>query len=508
NGDTDELFVGSLNLDAAANRGSVQVFDVTAPATFEAAKPLATILGEQTMFGSSGLLGGSVQAATHVDEAGRTHNRAAVSANGGVYIFEGVNAVTLTKTTSLAPGNASPSAIEGRNVADYTVHVENTTGGDLIDFVVTDDLSNVSDDADVSDVTASKGTAVLDGDALTWTGDLVAGDSLTITYTATVKSSVTADDENVQDYTEPVAALVNTVKTARIVEGATVAVPSVRDAADAADRTKWTDGVTVTTPIDGALKLSKSAIDADGNGRASAGETVVYTVTAKNVGGLPIIDADVLDDLTEVLKYASAPGSISVVLTDRDGTELTAPAAAFVAPMLSWTGDVPAGATLTLSYEVTVKDAAELYPLEGGEALLNRVESPNNVDPEGPTTTLPIEDELTLEKTASPDTGSTVVPGDEIVYTLTIKNKDQEVAKTGVTVTDNLAAVLPYASIVGDPSNGATISGNTLTWNGTVAAGGTQTITYTVRVLDTARDGQLIGNHVSSAQVRENPPGT
>ncbi|KIP52778.1 DUF7927 domain-containing protein [Leucobacter komagatae] len=505
---TSELFVGALNLDGTPNTGTVQLFEVSGPASTTAIKPLATKDGGESMFGTFGILGGAVRAGTAVGDDGVQRHRAVVSASGNVYVFTGINAVTLTKTTSLAPGNASPSAIEGRNVAEYTISLENTTGAALENFTLTDDLSNVIDDAEVSDVVASTGTATLDGDKITWTGDLAAGEAFTITYTATVKSEVVADDEDVQEFTEPVAALVNTVTTTKRVGDETTEVPSVRDAADAADREKWTGGLTVTTPIDGALLLEKTATDEDENGLASPGERVSYTVTARNVGGLPLADASVTDDLTELLQFAGSPENIVVSMQDRDGNDLAAPEASYAEPLLSWRGDVPAGATVTITYEVTTKTAEELYPLAGGEALVNGVESPENVDPEGPTTVIPVEDELTLEKSATPASGTIVKPGDTIDYTLTLTNKDAVAAKQNVTVTDDLSAVLPYAKLVGTPSEGATVAGSILTWQGDVAAGEIVTITYSVRVLDSAPNGQRIGNHAASAQVREDPPGT
>ncbi|MBL3699786.1 DUF11 domain-containing protein, partial [Leucobacter luti] len=505
---TNELFVGSLNQDNTPNTGLVQLYELQGPASTTPLKPLATKDGGESKFGTFGILGGSVQAGSSVDAAGTTHHRAVVSSSGNVYVFESPNAVTLTKTTSLAPGNASPSAVDGRNVADYTVTVQNTTGMPLTDFTVTDDLSNVLDDAEISKVSASRGEANLAGSQLTWTGDLAVDETITITYRATVNAAVDADDEDVQDFTEPIAALVNSVTTTQERDGVAEGVPSVRDAADAGNRDAWTTGVTVTTPIDGALKLAKSAADADGNGHAAPGEVVSYTITATNVGGLTIADAAVQDDLSGVLAYAGAPENIRVALVDRDGGDLSAPDATFTEPLLSWQGEVPAGAVLTITYDVTTKSADELYPLDGGEALVNSVESPHNVDPEGPGTSTPVEDELTLAKTATPNSGTEVKPGDEIVYTLTLTNKDQTADKAGVTVTDDLSGVLPYATLQGEPSAGATVTDSILSWTGDVPAGETVTITYTVQVRDDAPNGQVIGNHASSADVREDPPGT
>lgn len=508
NNETREVFVGSLNLDAVQNKGNVQVFDLKQPSLFSVAKPLATQAGQESMFGTFGILGGSVQAKTNTDSRGVSHNRVVVSSSGGVYVFESLDALTLTKVTSLDPLNASPSAREGRNQATYTVVFKNTTGAFLSELVVVDDLSNVLDDAAISNVASTKGNAVLDGHKLTWSGDLDVDQTVTITYTATVHDAVVADDTDVQDFAEPVAALVNTVSATQNVNGTTQQVPTVRDEADAPVRDKWTQGVEVTTPIDGALKLDKKVTDDDGNGAASAGETLKYTITAENVGGLLIEDAEIADDLSGLLDLTGDPENIRLGFVDRDGQPLSAPDTSFESPILSWHGDFPAGAKLTISYDLTLKSATEIYPLDGERVLRNSVVSPQNIAPEGPETSTPLEDELLLEKAAMPMSGSKVQPGDEITYALTITNKDANFAKTDVTVTDDLSAVLPYTEIVGEPTQGATISGTTLTWTGDVEAASTVEINYTVRVLEGAPHGALIGNLVSSADVRENPPVT
>lgn len=505
---TGEAFVGSLNLDAPENKGNVQVFDLKAPATFDSAKPLATLDGTESMFGTFGILGGAIAAATSVDANGLTRNRVVVSSGGGVYVFESLDAITLNKSTSLAPGNASPSANEGRNKATYTVSFKNTTGSVLENLVITDDLSNVLDDAVVTDIVASFGEATLTDSAIIWNGTLTENQEVTITYVATVNDQVVADDENITGYDHAIAALVNSVSASQNIDGKSTALPSVREEADAPNRDKWTAGVVVTTPIDGALKLEKSASDANGNNHASPSENISYVVTAENVGGLPLADAKITDDLTGVLDYASEPHSIQVVLVDRNGAQIPAPEARFSDSMITWIGDVPAGAKLTISYEVKVKTADEIYPLQGGESLINTVESEHNVVPEGPVTETPIEDELVLTKTATPDSGSQVKPGEQITYTLTLTNKDQDVAKSNITLTDDLSVVLPYAQLIGEPTSDALIDGETLTWTGDVEAGGIVEISYTVQVLDSAPNNVIIGNHVTSADVREDPPGT
>jgi large repetitive protein len=95
---------------------------------------------------------------------------------------------------------------------------------------------------------------------------------------------------------------------------------------------------------------------------------------------------------------------------------------------------------------------------------------------------------FTVVKSSDPPTGSTVLPGDVITYTVTATRIGEGLAP-GVVVTDDLAQVLNRASLVEgsiDASAGsATLTGTALTWD-VGDLDGTETITYQVRVADGA----------------------
>lgn len=105
----------------------------------------------------------------------------------------------------------------------------------------------------------------------------------------------------------------------------------------------------------------------------------------------------------------------------------------------------------------------------------------------------------TLAKTANPVTGSVVAPGSQISYTLSATNTSL-VQVTGVVVADDLSNVLnnaAFGSITNSDGGTATRSGNALTWNvGTLAAGATRTVSYTVTVNASAH-GVVLTNSAS-----------
>ncbi|MGJ6962645.1 putative Ig domain-containing protein [Streptosporangium sp. G11] len=107
---------------------------------------------------------------------------------------------------------------------------------------------------------------------------------------------------------------------------------------------------------------------------------------------------------------------------------------------------------------------------------------------------------LVITKTAST---SSVAPGGTIGYTITVNNTGAS-AFTGVTVSDPLADVLDDAVYNGDAvATGGSVSltGQTLNWNGNVAAGTTVTITYSVTVRTPDPGDKVLANAVTSPTV-------
>ncbi|MEU9855748.1 hypothetical protein [Streptomyces sp. NPDC047974] len=78
------------------------------------------------------------------------------------------------------------------------------------------------------------------------------------------------------------------------------------------------------------------------------GDTLTYTITAKNVSGLDHPDASFADDLTGTLDDADYAGDARADLGE----------VAYGKPRIGWTGDLPAGKTATVTYSVKVKDPA------------------------------------------------------------------------------------------------------------------------------------------------------
>lgn len=118
-----------------------------------------------------------------------------------------------------------------------------------------------------------------------------------------------------------------------------------------------------------------------------------------------------------------------------------------------------------------------------------------------------------LEKGSDPASGSSVDPGDQVTYTLTVGNDSNGVVRNAV-VTDDLTDVLRYASLDAVPA-GATLNGTVLTWRVPVLEPGYGAeLSYTVTVDDDAYDVEFAniatpgpgGECVSCTTTHQTPP--
>ena len=163
---------------------------------------------------------------------------------------------------------------------------------------------------------------------------------------------------------------------------------------------------------------------------------LTYTLTFDNTAGQAAATVDTTDDLSAVLDDATLDaGSITA------GAGLTAVPRR--ATSLNVTGTVPAGATRTVTYQVTVKPFAQ----QGDHVITNALAcEPGEPTPCAPeTTTNPVRHlVLTKVKTspAAPDTGDTVT------YTLTVHNDGAGDWTVGdpASVVDDLTDVLDDAT--------------------------------------------------------------
>lgn len=114
-----------------------------------------------------------------------------------------------------------------------------------------------------------------------------------------------------------------------------------------------------------------------------------------------------------------------------------------------------------------------------------------------------------VSKTSDPVEESTVDPGETVTYTLHIQNTGLT-SLTNLKIDDDLTDVLDDATIEGVPTvspvsaGAATVSGNTLEFNGDVGIGQTVTITYAVQIKaagslgNTALNNSVLAAHSTS----------
>lgn len=366
---------------------------------------------------------------------------------------------TVSKTSTPAPG----STVQVGDSVVYTVEIRQEGAAALTGVVVTDDLSDVLDDATWNEVGASAGVASLAATTLTWTGDLAVDQVVTITYRVTVTA---AGDMTLLNQVTPDEA------------GECIAAPDQNP-----DCT--------TTHLTGRFEFSKMA-DPVHNSDVSVGDEITYTVTIEQIGPGAITSATLVDDLTDVLDDATWNNE----LIASSGTP------SFAAPTLTWVGPLSVGAVVTITYTVTVTG-------DGNTTLANVVTSDH---PAGScvTATDGTEDCRTIHKTggyvfsktSDPGSATEVVEGSRVTYTLTITHRG-EGAVTDAWVTDTLSGVLDDATWNGDETatdGSVERAGEVLNWTGDLAVGQIVTVTYSVTVRGTGDDALI--NTVTSGDGR------
>jgi len=210
------------------------------------------------------------------------------------------------------------------------------------------------------------------------------------------------------------------------------------------------------TPVEGspvdlhptlvAAKTDSLAFDADGDGVPSPGDEIAYTIEITNAGGAPATDVTLTDLVPE--NASLVPGSL----------ETSAGTVVGESPVEVSLGELPAGAVATVTFRVAVD-----LPLPAGvdritnQGTVTSAELPAVLtdDPDlggdaDPTETiLTAAPELVAEKTdrlaLDADGDGAVSPGDEVEYTVTVRNVGNTAA-IGVGLADPVpdhAAIVP-----------------------------------------------------------------
>ena len=391
--------------------------------------------------------------------------------------------LTVWKTVD---ADATP-AVAG-TVLTYTIHFENTGAADApVDHL--DDLTHVLDDADVTaDPESADGLTIIpSGDGIRYAiiGAVPSGEEYTVTYQVTVRPDGERGDDLAANFV-----LANDPDDP----------PTVPEDPSTCEATSDDPGDCTLTPI-GALSYVKSVSSSDDV--VVEGTVLTYTITIANTGQttMPVSRDDVLtgvlDDATWNDDLESDTASVTVTpMTDG---------------RFSIGGELAADATAEVTYSVTVLAQGD----RGDNQAANFIVPPGGTPPE---VCEPGSDDCTLtpigvvevDKTVDPDSGTTVVAGQSVTYTLTFRNTSADAAGA-VDYVDDLRGVLDDASGPSDltasaPELSATFGADQ--WihvTGVLGANQTVTVEYTVEV---KADGERGDNILQNKLMTTPPPGT
>jgi uncharacterized repeat protein (TIGR01451 family)/fimbrial isopeptide formation D2 family protein len=345
------------------------------------------------------------------------------------------------------PGNDSDSATETPKYADlgvkkttnnvqpgvgdtvtYTVSLFNLGTSAATNVEVTDTLPD-----NVTFVSATPSAGSFDNDSKVWSIPNVPttngiANPLTLTIVATATS------------------------TGRSFNTVTITASDVWDPNDRNNTAK-----TPTDPQEADLVVSKTADDSTPN----VGDNVTFTVTLNNVGPSAAQNVVVNDLLPAGLQYVSHVAS----------------SGAYVPGTGVWTlGTVPASTANTLTVVATVLAPASgpALPVTNAATATSTTPDPNPDNNTDDKTVTPLQADLAVFKVVD-DQNPNV--GDTITFTIEVDNFGPDAA-TQVVVNDQLPAGLTFVSA--SPSTGTYAGG---VWTvGTVAAGGSATLTVTATV--------------------------
>lgn len=223
------------------------------------------------------------------------------------------------------------------------------------------------------------------------------------------------------------------------------------------------------------------------------GETLTYTISYANTGNAPASNVTASFTLSGFVTFQSATGG--GVYSSGAGT-------------VTWNlGSVAAYSGGTLTVTVTVKNQSD-YPVGDPAAIAigsvitttANVVSDETSATVNETNTVGTAPNLELTLTGTP---VSVNPGGVITYTLNYRNIGN-LAATGVSLHDELPDQTAY--VAGSATGGGTLSGRTLAWDiGTVAPGGSGTLTFDVTVSSLAVAESAITNYASLTSIELAP---
>ncbi len=378
-------------------------------------------------------------------------------------VVEVTNSVTLTLTST----SDVASAVAGQ-VVQHTVTARNSSTSPVVGASFTDDLTGLLDDADYQgDVSASGGTASFAGSAVSWAGDIGADDTVTVTFSVKVRATATGDQ----------------ILTDRV---SSTSVPGSNNCPDlSSNDPRCVSKVTVASLLLQQINTVSTT---------TPGSVLRLTSTYTNTGATDYYGITVSSPTADIVDDTVPTGDQSAT----SGTLVLTPTA------LVWTGDIPVGATVTVTGTVTVKGPDQLGNKQVTATYVSDAQGNNcpagGTDPRCTTSSTVLVPGLSITKAAD---ATFTTPGETVDYTVTVRNTG-ETTYTAATVTDTLTGVLDDASFNGSAvttSGSLSYTAPTLTWTGDLAVGAVATITYSVTVSLAGTGDSSLVNTVSSSAV-------
>ena len=348
-----------------------------------------------------------------------------------------------TVTYTLVATNSGDTAATGVVISD-----EAPAGTTFVEGSATASAGSIDQGDDLGET-----TVVVD------VASLAVGASVTVTFQVTVDDPVDAGREEVSN-----TATIDSVETPPVVSEDLI------------------DGGATITPLDADFDLTVTKLD-DVAVSAGVGDTIVYTITAANIGDQSVASYVLTDTVPVGTTFVAADSAAGWSCLDGDpaGTVCTFNG-----------GALAGGASIDTAFAVAViaPAASGLDEIDNTVTIATpgELNTTNNADDE--TTPLAAAPQLTITKT---DGAASTVPGATDVYTIEITNSGDQTA-TGVEVTETVpdeTVFVAASSTVGWSCADGAPAGTTCTFTipTLAAAGGVVSIDFAVLVDDPVAAG-------------------
>jgi uncharacterized repeat protein (TIGR01451 family) len=244
-----------------------------------------------------------------------------------------------------------------------------------------------------------------------------------------------------------------------------------------------TTGTTVSTPPP-AADLSVDKVD--NPDPVTAGSNLVYTITVNNGGPIAATTVNLIDSLP--------PGTTFVSLSSPGGWSCTTPAVGDNGDVTCSIPSLAVGSavfTLTVAVDSGIASGTQIF---NSATATSSTDDPNEGNNTGTATTTVVSPvSVSGTKTVS----GTFTPGGTVTYTVVLTNSgpSAQMDNPGDEFTDVLPSSLTLVSAMATSGTAvANVGTNTVTWNGSIASGGSVTITITAIINSNVPPGTTISN--------------